>query len=156
MENTLTLMYRRIEMQTKLALETYKQPAELVSFEITSFIFNFYNHIWNQHKLDQIPSYYAGEGVLYNNKEFTTNDQIKAEIIKTLFHMGDNSILIDSVTCNKRGRSIDWDVTANWSTTLLSEGDKTILGTTHFQICNAKIVRETITFTKGFLMGSSL
>lgn len=149
MENTLTLMYRRIEMQTKLALETYKQPTELVLFEITSFIFDFYNHIWNQHKLDQIPLYYAGESVLYNNKEVTTYEQIKVEIMEALLHMEDNPILIDSVTCNKRGRLNDWDVTANWSTTLLDEENKTILGTTHFQICSAKIVKETITFTKG-------
>ncbi|MFE7083411.1 hypothetical protein [Priestia megaterium] len=143
-------------MQTKLALETYKQPTELVSFEITSFIFNFYNHIWNQHQLDQVPSYYDGEGVLYNNKKLITNAEIKAEIIKTLVDIGANSILIDSVTCNQRGESNDWDVTANWNTVLLSEGGNAILGTTHFQICNTKIVRETITFTNGFIRGSSL
>ncbi|MFE7083640.1 hypothetical protein [Priestia megaterium] len=143
-------------MQTKLALETYKQPTELVSFEITSFIFNFYNHIWNQHQLDQVPSYYAEEGVLYNDEEFTTTAEINAEIIKTLVDIGANSILIDSVTCNQRGESNNWDVTANWNTALLSEGGNAILGTTHFQICNTKIVRETITFTKGFLKDSSL
>jgi len=114
------------------------------------------NNIWKQHQLDQVPSYYDGEDVLYNNKKLTTNAEIKAEIIKVLVDIGANSIPIDSVTCNQSGESNDWDVTANWSTTLLSEEHNAILGTTDFQICNTKIVRETVTFVKGLLKDSSL
>lgn len=140
-------MYRRMEMQTKLALETYKQPKELTSFEITSFIFNFYNYVWNQNKLNEIPSYYDSQGVIYN-KKFITSAQIKAEIIKTMVDIGERSIFIDSLTCNRIGGLNDWDVSVNWKTRLSNEKVKNILGTTHFQIYNAKIVRETITFTK--------
>ncbi|PFT49830.1 hypothetical protein [Priestia megaterium] len=132
-------------MQSKLALEIYKQTT-LLSFEITSFIYEFYNHIWNQHKLDKIPLYYDDNIVLYNNKKLTMYEEIKAEINRNLIDIGSNPLIIDTLTCNQSGESNDWDVTAVWKTILSGKGCNYTLGITHFQICNGKITKEIITF----------
>ncbi|WP_340372117.1 hypothetical protein [Peribacillus sp. FSL E2-0218] len=132
-------------MHSKLTLETYNQTT-LLSFEITSFIYQFYNDIWNQHKLDKIPQYYDDRIVLYNNKELTTNEEIKAEISRALIDIGSGPLIIDTLTCNQSGESNNWDVTAEWKIVLSSKDCNCILGITRFQICNAKIRSEIINF----------
>ena len=127
-------------------------------FEIGDFMLEMLNNIWQRRSFNFVKQYYTDNAVVHYvcNKDLVGSSEIQGMFISLFASVPNAKVLLDRVTCNKKGSDADWDVAVRWRIQGMHEGmgyfglpsgkHVEISGVNHYRVRNEKIVEEWMLF----------
>lgn len=127
-------------------------------FEIGEFMQLVFNRIWARRSFNFVKDYYEENAVLHYvcNRDIIGIREIQGMFISLFASVPNGKVVLERVTCNKRGSESDWDVAVRWRIQGLHEGTGyfgapsgkmiDIAGISHYKIRNEKIAEEWMLF----------
>lgn len=128
------------------------------TFEIGDFILLLFNQVWSRKSLNKIKEFYENNAVLHyvRNRDMVGHSEIQGTFLNLFSSVPNAKVLIDRVTCNKRGSDNDWDVAVRWRLQGIHGGigyfgkasgkNIEINGVNHYKVRNQKIQEEWMLF----------
>ncbi|MDX6153071.1 ester cyclase [Marinococcus sp. PL1-022] len=127
-------------------------------FEIGDFILGMFNKVWERRSFNYIKNFYESNAVIHYvcNKDMVGHSEIQGMFINLFASVPNAKVLLDRVTCNKKGSDDDWDVAVRWRIQGVHGGigyfgspsgkAVEINGMNHFKVRNKKIQEEWMLF----------
>jgi predicted ester cyclase len=127
-------------------------------FEIGEFIQLVFNRVWARRSINLVREYYEENAVVHYvcNKDVIGVSEIQGMFISLFSSVPNGKVILERVTCNKRGSDSDWDVAVRWRIQGMHEGSGyfgnpsgkaiDIAGINHYKIRNEKIAEEWLLF----------
>ncbi|WP_019390946.1 ester cyclase [Priestia filamentosa] len=127
-------------------------------FEIGEFIQLVFNRIWARRSFNFVKEYYEENAVVHYvcNKDVIGVSEIQGMFISLFSSVPNAKVILERVTCNRRGSDSDWDVAVRWRIQGMHEGSGyfgnpsgkaiDIAGISHYKIINEKISEEWLLF----------
>lgn len=127
-------------------------------FEIGEFMQLVFNRIWARRSFNFVREYYEENAVVHYvcNKDVIGISEIQGMFISLFASVPNGKVILERVTCNKRGSDNDWDVAVRWRIQGIHEGSGyfgspsgkaiDIAGISHYKIRNEKISEEWLLF----------
>ena len=127
-------------------------------FEIGEFMQLVFNRIWARRSFNYVREYYEDNAVIHYvcNRDITGISEIQGMFISLFASVPNGKVILERVTCNKRGSDSDWDVAVRWRIQGLHEGTGyfgapsgkpiDIHGISHYKVRNEKIAEEWLLF----------
>lgn len=127
-------------------------------FEIGEFMQLIFNRIWARRSFNYVKDYYEENAVVHYvcNKDVIGIREIQGMFISLFASVPNGKVLLERVTCNKRGSESDWDVAVRWRIQGIHEGTGyfgapsgkaiDISGISHYKIRNEKVAEEWLLF----------
>src|SRR5699024_5974520 len=138
------------------------QPKEYISrkegFEIGDYILTLFNRLWQRKSINEVKNFYYDNAVLHYvcNKDMVGHSEIQGMFINLFASVPNAKVIVERVTCNKRGSDKDWDVAVRWRIQGLHGGlgyfgspsgkAIEINGVNHYKVINEKIQEEWMLF----------
>ena len=138
------------------------QPKEYIpknnGFEIGDYILTLFNRLWQRKSINEVKNYYYDNAVVHYvcNKDMVGHSEIQGMFINLFASVPNGKVIVERVTCNRRGNDKDWDVAVRWRIQGLHGGlgyfgspsgkAIEINGVNHFKIVNEKIQEEWMLF----------
>ncbi|RKD76343.1 putative ester cyclase [Sinobaca qinghaiensis] len=128
------------------------------SFEIGDFMLEMINKVWERRSFNQVKTFYEKNAVMHYvcNKDMAGHSEIQGTLLNLFASIPNGKVLIDRVTCNKKGSDDDWDVAVRWRIQGLHSGIGyfgypsgkaiEINGINHYKVRNQKIQEEWFLF----------
>jgi predicted ester cyclase len=128
------------------------------TFEIGDFILLLFNQVWSRKSLNKIKEFYENNAVLHyvRNRDMVGHSEIQGTFLNLFSSVPNAKVLIDRVTCNKRGSDDDWDIAVRWRLQGIHGGigyfgkasgkNIEINGVNHYKVRNQKIQEEWMLF----------
>ncbi|MFE7084238.1 ester cyclase [Priestia megaterium] len=139
----------------QLAPTVYKRRD--THFEISDFILEMYNKIWERRLFNYVKDFYTDNSVIHyiGGKSLIGFSQIQGALISLFACFPTAKFIIERVTCNQVDTN-EHDVAVRWRIQGIHEGlgyfgkasNKSIqiLGITHLKVLNERVIKEWITF----------
>ncbi|WP_340372039.1 ester cyclase [Peribacillus sp. FSL E2-0218] len=127
-------------------------------FEIGEFMQLVFNRIWARRSFNFVRQYYEENAVVHYvcNKDVIGASEIQGMFMSLFASVPNGKVIVERVTCNKRGSESDWDVAVRWRIQGMHEGTGyfgapsgkaiDIAGISHYKIRNEKILEEWLLF----------
>ncbi|WP_210468031.1 ester cyclase [Sporosarcina sp. 6E9] len=127
-------------------------------FEIGEFMQLVFNRIWARRSFNFVKEYYEENAVVHYvcNKDVIGIREIQGMFTSLFASVPNGKVILERVTCNKRGSERDWDVAVRWRIQGMHEGTGyfgaasgkpiDIAGISHYKIRNEKILEEWLLF----------
>ncbi|MGM7724284.1 ester cyclase [Metabacillus sp. Hm71] len=127
-------------------------------FEIGEFMQLVFNRIWARRSFNFVREYYEENAVVHYvcNKDVIGVSEIQGMFISLFASVPNAKVIIERITCNKRGSNSDWDVAVRWRIQGMHEGSGyfgvpsgkpiDISGINHYKVRNEKIAEEWLLF----------
>lgn len=138
------------------------QPKEYipksVNFEIGDFVLSHFNKLWQRKSINVVSENYYDNAIVHYvcNKDMVGHSEIQGMFINLFASVPNAKVIVERVTCNKRGNENDYDVAVRWRLQGLHGGIGyfgspsgkaiEINGVNHFKIKNQKIQEEWMLF----------
>ncbi|MEV5037883.1 ester cyclase [Peribacillus frigoritolerans] len=127
-------------------------------FEIGEFMQLVFNRIWARRSFNFVREYYEENAVVHYvcNKDVIGVSEIQGMFMSLFASIPNGKVILERVTCNRRGSDSDWDVAVRWRIQGVHEGTGyfgapsgkaiDIAGISHYKIRNEKISEEWLLF----------
>ncbi|SDI01037.1 ester cyclase [Alteribacillus bidgolensis] len=127
-------------------------------FEIGDFILEMFNKVWERRSFNYVKNFYEDNAVIHYvcNKDLVGHSEIQGMFISLFASIPNGKVIVERVTCNKKGSDKDWDVAVRWRIQGIHGGigyfgDPSgkpieINGMNHFKVRNEKIQEEWMLF----------
>lgn len=142
--------------ETGLPPEIFNPSSD--DFEIGEFMQLVFNRIWARRSFNFVKEYYEENAVVHYvcNRDVIGIREIQGMFTSLFASVPNGKVILERVTCNKRGSESDWDVAVRWRIQGMHEGTGyfgaasgkpiDIAGISHYKIRNEKISEEWLLF----------
>jgi predicted ester cyclase len=142
--------------ETGLPPKIFKPSSD--TFEIGEFMQMVFNRVWARRSFNFVREFYEDNAVVHYvcNRDIIGVSEIQGMFISLLASVPNAKVILERVTCNRRGSDTDWDVAVRWRLQGLHEGTGyfgapsgkplDISGINHYKIRNGKIAEEWFLF----------
>ncbi|WP_257347285.1 ester cyclase [Pseudalkalibacillus decolorationis] len=127
-------------------------------FEIGEFMQMVFNRVWARRSFNFVREFYEDNAVVHYvcNRDIIGISEIQGMFVSLFASVPNGKVIIERVTCNKRGSDSNWDVAVRWRIQGIHEGSGyfgppsgkaiDIAGINHYKIRNEKIAEEWFLF----------
>jgi len=127
-------------------------------FEIGDFMQMLFNRIWARRSFNYVKEFYEENAVVHYvcNKDVIGIREIQGMFTSLFASVPNGKVILERVTCNKRGSDSDWDVAVRWRIQGMHEGTGyfgaasgkpiDIAGISHYKIRDEKVLEEWLLF----------
>lgn len=128
------------------------------NFEIGEFMLLVFNRIWERKSLNYVKEFYEDNAVVHYvcNRDAIGHNEIQGMFMSLFASVPNGKVVLERITCNKRGSESNWDVAVRWRIQGRHEGTGyfglpsgkpvEIAGISHYKVRNEKIVDECLLF----------
>jgi predicted ester cyclase len=128
------------------------------NFEIGDFILSHFNKIWQRKSINVVRDNYYDNAVIHYvcNRDMVGHSEIQGMFINLFASVPNGKVILERVTCNRRGSDSNYDVAVRWRIQGLHGGlgyfgapsgkAVEINGINHFKVRNQKIQEEWMLF----------
>ncbi|MFE7083284.1 ester cyclase [Priestia megaterium] len=127
-------------------------------FEIGEFMQMVFNRIWVRRSFNYVKEFYQDNAVIHYvcNRDIIGTSEIQGMFITLFASVPNGKVILERVTCNRRGSDKDWDVAVRWRIQGMHEGSGyfgapsgkpiDISGISHYKVRDEKIEEEWLLF----------